>query len=437
MRNTIGIRRESIDATDRRAPLTPDQVGLLVDKFFLCVIVEPSSQRIFADEEYAAAGAKISGDLTSCNVVLGVREIPIQNIQPGQVYCFFSHMIKAQRYNMPMLRHIIESGSTLLDYELVTNESGRRLIFFGDFAGYAGMIDSMWALGKRLDWEGIPNPFSIVKRAREYADLEEAKAAVAGVGRQIQKEGLPAAITPFVCAFTGRGLVSKGAQKIFNLLPAVAVRPDDLESLNKPGAHSPKAVYRVEFRKPDLYAPLDPSAAFDLEDFNERPGRYRGRFSRYTEHLIMVVNGIRWSTRFPRLLTNEHMREVYARNPKPSLRVVGNITCDIEGSIEFTVRSTTLESPVFVYEPVTGDIINGYAGKGPVVLAVDRLPAEFPREASQSMGEMLIPFVRSLAAADFTQPLDALDLPTPFKKSVIAHQGQLTEHFRYLNEYLL
>jgi hypothetical protein len=205
------------------------------------VIVQPSSLRIFSDEEYKAAGTVVSTDLSECNVVFGVREVPLEQISPGQSYCCFSHTIKAQRYNMPMLRHIIESNCTLLDYELVTNEAGRRLIVFGDFAGYACMVDALWILGKRLDEQDIANPFTILKQAGEYGDLEAARAAMSSLGRQIRAEGLPDRIAPLVCAFTGRGQVSKSAQKMLNLLPAVEIRPDDLPTLASTGSNSASA----------------------------------------------------------------------------------------------------------------------------------------------------------------------------------------------------
>jgi alpha-aminoadipic semialdehyde synthase len=437
MKNVIGIRRESVDATERRVPLNPDQVERLIHKHGTKVIIQPSNLRVFADEEYDAAGAAVQEDVSACNAVFGVKEMPIEQIQRGQVYCFFSHTVKAQRYNMPMLRHIIESKCTLMDYELVTNEIGKRLIFFGDFAGYAGMIDALWALGKRLDSESIPNPFSILKQATGYRSLAEAEEAVTRVGRQIRSEGLPDEITPLTCAFTGRGHVSRGAQKIFGLLPAVKVKPEDLASLDGPEAHSKTAVYAVEFRKPDLYEPFDSEADFDPELFEKKPGSYHEKFHRYVDHLTVIVNGIFWSPRYPRLLTREHLSELYTRNPNPRLRVVADITCDIEGSIEFTVRPTTSENPAYVFEPVTSRVVSGFAGDGPVILAVDKLPAELPREASDSFGSALMPFIPELARANFAEPFEGLKIPEPFRKAIIAHQGRLTENFRYLNEYLL
>ena len=437
IRNVIGIRRESVDATERRAPLTPGQIALLTRVHDIKVIVQPSKLRVFPDEEYQAAGAVVASDLSDCNIMFGVKGIPLEHISPGQVFCFFSHTVKAQRYNMPMLRRIIEARCTLLDYELVTNEAGNRLVFFGDFAGYAGMIDALWVLGKRLESESIANPFTILKQAIEYESLDEAKKAVTRLGQQIRAEGLPPALTPFVCAFTGRGQVSKGAQKIFNLLPAVEIRPDDLPTLASTGSFSKNAVYRVEFRKQDLYEPFDPDAVFDAGSFRARPGSYRAKFHRYAPYVTVLVHGIYWSPRYPRLLTREHLGKLYASGEIPRLKVIADITCDIEGSIEFTVRPTTSEQPVYVFEPITSRVVNGFAGEGPVILAVDKLPAELPREASQSFGEALMSYIPALARADFSVPYENLVLPRQFKKAIIAHDGKLTENFRYLNEYLL
>jgi alpha-aminoadipic semialdehyde synthase len=437
MKNVIGLRRESVDATERRAPITPEQAARLVREHDIKVIVQPSKLRVFPDEEYEAAGAIVSSDLSDCNVLFGVKQIPLEHISPGQVFCFFSHTIKAQRYNMPMLRRIIEARCTLLDYELVVNEAGKRLIFFGDYAGYAGMIDALWVLGQRLESENIANPLTLVKQAVAYGSLAEAKDVITRVGQQIRAEGLPDAITPFVCAFTGRGHVSRGAQEIFNLLPAVEIRPDDLPTLASTGSYSRNAVYRVEFRKQDLYEPFDPDETFDPATFDAKPGSYRAKFHRCAPYLSLLVNGIYWSPRYPRLLTRDHLRELYASEKSPRLKVIADIACDIEGSIEFTVRSTTAEDPVYVFEPITGRVVTGFAGEGPVILAVDKLPAELPREASQSFGEALLGYIPTLARADFAVPFEELVIHEQLKKAVIAHDGKLTENFRYLNEYLL
>jgi len=437
MNNTIGLRRETVDDSERRAPLTPTQVRELIRGHGVRVIVEPSGQRIFSDDEYRAAGAEISSDLDPCNIVLGVKEIPVEHIRPGGVYCFFSHTVKAQRYNMPMLAHIVEVRATLIDYELVTSEAGRRLIYFGNYAGYAGMIDSLWALGKRLAWEGISNPFEEIRPAWQYERLADAEAVVAEAGERIREDGLPEAISPLVCVFTGRGRVSRGAQELFGFLPAVRVAPDKIAQLRERGAYSSHAVYGCELRKPDLYARCDGSGGFDADAFQADPSSWKGVLHEYVKAATLIINGIFWSPRYPRLLTREFMRALYADTADRTLRVIGDITCDIEGAIEFTVKATTSEDPVYVYEPLTGRVIDGWEGDGPVVLAVDRLPSELPREASQAFGEGLLPFVADLAGTDFTRPAGELELPAPFRKALIAHRGTLTENFRYLNNYLL
>lgn len=437
MRDTIGIRRESIDPTETRAPLTPEQVKKLIDEYGLRVLIEPSSLRAFPDEDYEDAGAELTNDLSPCNIIFGISQFSPDRILPGHVYCFFSHTVKAQRYNMPMLRHIIESGSTLLDYELVVNGSGTRLVSFGDFGGYAGMIDSLWILGRRLDEEGTANPFSGIKPSREYRNLAEAETAVSRAGERIRAEGLPREICPFVCGFMGAGQVSKGAQKIFGRLPAVEIRPEDLVGLEASGAYSGNVVYWLEFRKSDLYEPIDPYASFNAGELEKMPARYVSSLSRFADSMVMVVNGVQWSSRFPRLLTKEHMREIYRRNPRPRLRVIADIACDIEGSIEFTVKATTADAPAYVYEPLTDNVIDGVAGRGPVIVAVAKFAAGLPLESSRSFGMALLPFIQALAGADFSRPFADLAIPEPFKKAVIVHQGSLTENFRYLNEYLL
>jgi alpha-aminoadipic semialdehyde synthase len=167
------------------------------------------------------------------------------------------------------------------------------------------------------------------------------------------------------------------------------------------------------------------------------PARYESCFHRFADSMTMMVNGIQWSSRFPRLLTKEHMREIYECSPEPQLRVITDISCDIEGSIEFTVKSITYNDPVYTYEPLTEKVIDGYEGNGPVILAVDKFAAGLPLESTKSFGKALLPFIQALAGADFSRPLDELEIPDPFKKAVIVHQGNLTENFRYLNEFVL
>ncbi len=434
MMNSIGIRKETKDTTQRRAPLSPEHVRELVRRHGTKVFVEPWAQRVFSDKEYHGAGAILTTDLSKCNIVFGVKEISPQYLEETMPYCFFSHTIKGQAYNMPMLRHILDHDITLFDYELVRGGDGKRLIFFGDFAGYAGMIDSFWALGRRLVWEGIDNPFTRVRYAAKYERLRDARESLRTIGEQIWKNGLPGQIVPFICAFTGYGRVSRAAQELFELLPTVEIEPDQLQHFVRAGRFSDRVLYKVQFQKSDMFRHRTPRRKFDVEHFHKHPEAYVNRFERFVPDLTMIINGIYWEPQFPRLLTKKFMKTLYKREPHPRLRVIGDITCDIDGSIELTVKETDARNPVYVYEPLSGTVHDGWEGNGPVVLAVDKLPAELPREASESFGNALMPFVPELATARFSRPINDLVVPEEFRRAIIAHRGALSARFSYLKK---
>ena len=436
MKHCIGIRMETKDSTQRRVPLSPEQIGTLIRDHGLRVRIQPMPKRVFAETDYEAMGAEVGEDLSECNVVFGVKEIDPRYMRDGMAYVFFSHTIKAQPYNMPMLRYILDHRITLIDYELIKNDAGRRTVFFGNFAGLAGMIDSLWAMGQRLEHEGIASPFTDIQYATRYDTLADAETAFRRAGERIRTEGLPDAITPFICGFTGYGNVSKGAQHLYNLLPTVSLRPDELSAFVARGVFSNHVVYAVEFREEDMFEPVDTGADFQLQEFFDHPERYRSRFARYLPQLSMMVNGIYWEPRFPRLVTMESARVLWGGPTPPRLRVIGDITCDIDGSIQLTVKETNSDNPVFVYEPLTAAVRDGVAGEGPVVLAVDKLPTELPREASAAFGASLLPYVPALAAVDFDVPFEELALPADLTRAVIAHAGRLTPTYAYLQPHV-
>lgn len=435
MARKIGIRREDKSVWERRVPITPQDARLLQEQHGIEVVVQPSELRIFRDEEYRAAGVQVQEDLSSCDVIFGVKEIPPAQLMPGKTYVFFAHVIKGQPYNMPMLRRLMELGCVLIDYEKVTDEKGRRLIFFGRHAGWAGMLDTLWALGQRLAWEGIPNPFSTIQQAHRYPDMETARAAVREVGERIRREGLPPILAPLVVGFAGYGNVSRGAQEIFDLLPVQEIAPDDLPHLfaEDPARH---VLYKVVFKEEHMVEPIAPGASFDLQEYYQHPERYRSRFSAYVPYLTVLVNGIYWEAKYPRLVTKEYLRELFGAPARPRLRVIGDISCDIEGAVECTVRCTDPGNPVFVYHPRTGQTRDGWEGEGVVVLAVDILPSEVPRDASVDFSAVLREFAPAIAKADYTVPFEELNLPPEIKRAVIVYRGELTPAYRYLERYL-
>jgi len=429
----IGIRAEDKNEWERRAPLTPQHVSLLADRHGVGAIVEPSIRRVFADADYRLAGATISEDLTLCRIVLGVKEIPIEKLAEKKVYLFFSHVIKGQAYNMPMLRRLMELGCTLIDYERVVDEKGNRLIFFGFHAGYAGMIDTLWALGERLADEGVDSPLSEIHLAHQYGSLEEAKAHITDVGERIARDGIHG-VRPPVFAFTGSGNVASGAHEIFELLPFDDVDIDDVASLDSErGTHH--RFLRCAIPRERRFRRRD-GEPFDANDFAASPERYESTIDEILPHITVFVNGVYWDPRHPRLIAREDLDRLWKSEEQPKLRVVGDITCDIGGSIEATVKATSPGDPVFVYDPATGEDTPGVSGRGVVVMAVDNLPCELPAEASEFFGDALVKFVPALEACDWDASFENLALPPEIEPAVIVHRGELTPRYAYLREFV-
>jgi len=430
---SIGIRREDKDPWEARVPLVPDDAARLTSSGSVELVLQPSAQRVFAAAEYERAGARLDEDLSACDIVLAVKEIPRELFAAGKTYAFFSHTIKGQPYNMDMLRRLMELECQLIDYERITDERGRRLIFFSRFAGLAGAIDSLWALGRRLEREGVAaNPFAALEQTYKYPTLAAALAAVREVGERIARDGLPAQICPFVVGVSGYGNVSRGAQEVLDALGAVAVAPADLDGLFA-GPAARRAVHKVVFAEHDMVARRDATAPFELDEYYRQPELYEGVFERWLPRLTVLLNCVFWDAQYPRLVTKAAVRRLYAGAP-PLLRVIGDVSCDIEGSIEFTLKETHIDEPVYVYDPDAESITDGVEGRGPVVLAVGNLPCELSRESSVAFSAALSPFVPALAAADFSLPFAQLSLPPELRRALILHHGDFTPGYDYMRE---
>lgn len=432
----IGIRREDKNRWERRTPLTPQHVRELKKNHNIQTVIQPSEIRVFSDDQYRQAGAAVQEDLSSCPVVFGVKEMPPSFFEREKAYAFFSHTIKGQKHNISMLKQMMSMNCHLIDYEKVVDEKGRRLLFFGRYAGLAGMIDSLWALGKRLDWAGIPNPFSSIRRTFEYATLEEAKQAVASVGQRIKRGGLTPSLLPFICGFVGYGHVSGGAQEIFNLLPHQKIPPEDITRIFHSPGSAKNPLYKVVFEEKHLVEPVSQGSQFELQDYYDHPEKYRSVFETYLPYVTLLINAILWTPRYPRFVTKEGLKKLFENNKSPRLRVIGDISCDIDGTIECTLRTTQPDNPVFVYDPLKDRATDGYEGTGVVVLAVDNLPCELPRASSIHFGRTLMEYVPDIATADFSTAFARCGLPPQIKAGVILYGGQLTPQYEYMEKYL-
>lgn len=435
MNHKIGIRHEDKYLMERRVAIIPKHAKKLIDEQGLEIIVENSPKRIFTHQEFEKAGAKIVKDVRDASVIFGVKEMPIDYFEDHKTYIFFSHVIKGQEYNMPMLKKMMEKKVNLIEYEKVADEMGRRLIFFGHFAGLAGMINSLWSLGQRLKVQGIETPFLQLKQSRYYDSLEEAKQVISKVGQEIIEKGLPAELTPLTIGFTGYGNVSNGAQEIAALLPIKEVDPEELKELSKKTNLPSNVIYKVVFKEEHLSKLKDGNDEFELSDYYTHPEKYVSDFEQYIPHLTILMNCMYWDDKYPRIVTKDYLEKLYT-NGNPKLTVIGDVTCDPDGSIECTHKGTEIEDPVFVYDPFTREPQMGFEGNGLLIMAVDILPSELPRESSIAFSNALFSYIKPITNANYSKDFNSLDLPGPIKKAMILHRGKLTPDYLYLKKYL-
>lgn len=434
MKHKIGIRHEDKYLMERRVPLIPKHVKQLTDSGIEVEVV-PSGKRVFTNEEYRVAGARLNEEPLDADIILGVKEMPIDYFKPYSTYILFSHTIKGQAYNMPLLKNMMERKINLIDYERIVDEQGKRLIFFGRFAGLAGMVNSLWSLGQRLKTNGINTPFLRLNQSHLYDSLEDAKTAVSKVGREIAKNGLPDVLKPLVVGITGYGNVSKGAQEILSLLPTMEIFPSDLLKLKGQKKLPSNVLFKVVFKEEHLAKPNLKNKKFDLQEYYNHPERFKGVFEQYLPHLKVLMNCMYWDNRYPRIVTKDYLEKAYEKGGL-TLEVIGDVTCDPDGSVEITHNGTPIEDPVFVYNPITRKSVTGFEGEGVLVMAVDILPSELPRESSIAFSEALIQFLPELVKADLDVVFQDLNIPNPLKKAMILHHGKLTPDYEYLNRYL-
>lgn len=434
MGKIIAIRHESKYEMERRVPIVPAHVGDLIKKEYE-VHVQSSSKRVFTDEEYRKAGAIVNNDISDADIIFGVKEIPLEELMKGKTYIFFSHVIKGQSYNMPMLKRLMELDCNLIDYEKVTDEFNKRIIFFGKYAGYAGTINTLWSAGQRYLRMGISTPFVKIKQSHNYPSLAEAKKAINEVGLEIMKNGLPKEIHPFIIGVTGYGNVGMGVQEILNLLPSKEISPDEIKNIASNKDLPNNIIYKVVFKEQDMVKNIDANKPFDLQHYYKNPQEYSSVFNQYIEHLNVLIHASYWDNRYPRVISKNEIANLYSK-PNPKLVVIGDISCDPDGGIEFTHKGTEISDPVFVYNPSTEKATMGFDGDGIVVMSVDILPSELPRDSSFGFSEALRPFVESIAECDFNEDYDNLNLAPAIKRALILKNGKLTKPFEYIEKYI-
>lgn len=430
MRKSCGIRREDKNRWEARVPLVPSDIRKLLKKE-IEFYIQPSDVRAFREKEFEEVGVHIEEDLSSCPVIFGVKEMPAQFFEKRKTYIFFAHIIKGQKHNMPMLKKMMKLKCNLIDYERVTDENGRRLVFFGRFAGISGIVDTLWAFGQRLSFEGVKNPFSEIKKTHKYFSLEELKEAIKNIGDRIAKDGLPSSITPCIIGIAGYGNVSRGVQEVLDLLPIEEVSPQEIEKMTD----ERKQLYKVVFKEEDMVEPVSADGIFDLNDYYNYPEKYRSKFHRYLPYLSILMNCIYWNAKYPRLVTKNDIKHLF-NNAGPRLKVIGDISCDIEGAIEVTLHTTDPGMPVFTHNPQDDTASLGFEGSGVVVMAVDNLPCELPRESSIDFSKVVKRFVPAIVSVDYRRSFEEIELPPEIKRALILHKGKLTPNYKYIEQFV-
>lgn len=397
----IGIIREGRVPADRRTPLSPLQCKELKNTFLnIQIFVQPSPHRCFADAEYEAEGISLNEDLTHCDILLGIKEVPISMLIPNKLYFFFSHTIKKQHYNRSLLRAILEKNITLIDYETLTNSQGERLVAFGRYAGLVGTYNALWTYGRRFGLYDLKRAYQCFDKTEVFAALEKVK------------------LPPIRIALTGGGRVVKGAMELLEKVGIRKVSPQDYLQIT----NFDEPVY-VQLRSADYHLHKD-GKSFDSNDFYKNPQDFESAFYPYTKVTDMLIACAYWHPKAPKLFTSKQMQ-----HDDFAIKVVADLTCDIDGSIPCTQRATTIQEPIYDYNPFGQEIEKPLSKPSNItVMAIDNLPTEMPRDASSDFGKMMIESV--------FPHLFGKDGEGVISRAIVADKGRLTKNFAYLQDFV-
>lgn len=396
----IGLLREGKNPPDKRVAFTPRQVEEILQRFpHVTIICQSSESRCFKDNEYREIGVEVRDDVSECDVLMGVKEVPVPNLLSRKTYLFFSHTIKKQPYNRTLLQEVLRRNITLIDYETLKDSQGNRLVAFGRYAGIVGAYNALWTYGARF------KAFRL-RRAFECFDVNDLKL-------ELRKVNLSA----IRIILTGAGRVGKGAMETLDSAGIRKVSPEDFLTL--------------EFKEP-VYVQLSSAeyherkqgGHFNREEFHRHPERYYSTFLKFAAKADMLIAGAYWNPEAPVLFTREEML-----SPNFTIKIVADITCDIGGSIPSTKMPSTIADPIYDYDPKTDTTLPPLSDhRNVTVMAVDNLPCELPRSASEEFGRDLIDRI--------LRPLLSDDKDAIIKRGTIAKNGKLTTYFNYLQDYV-
>lgn len=397
----IGVVREGKTPPDQRVPLTPAQCAELKRSYpDVELVVESSEVRRITDDEYRAEGIDVVKDLSGCDVLLGVKEVPLDELIPDTTYLFFSHTYKLQPYNAKLLRTIVDKRIRLIDYELIKRANGRRVIGFGRWAGIVGAYNGLRAWGMRHGTFALP-------RAIDCADMKDMVSHAKAID-------LPSHMK---IVLTGGGRVGMGAHELLTSLGLREVHADAFlkEDFNE-------AVFtRLDV---DQYNARTDGQPFDMEGFMADATGYKSTFMPYAEVADMYIAGHYWAEGSPFLFTREDMKA-----GSWNVKVVADVSCDIDGPVACTLRPSTIADPLYGYNPTTESECAMDDPSGVTVMAVDNLPCELPRDASHGFGKEMMAHVIPLLVGG-----DRDNMLTNATETTL--EGALAPKFAYLQDYI-
>ncbi|XP_063783261.1 alpha-aminoadipic semialdehyde synthase, mitochondrial [Pseudophryne corroboree] len=439
----LAIRREDINAWERRAPLAPKHVKKLTNLGYK-VLVQTSNRRSIHEQEYIKAGGIIQEDISEAALIVGVKRPPEEKLIPAKTYAFFSHTIKAQEANMSLLDEILKREIRLIDYEKMVDHRGMRVVAFGQWAGVAGIINMLHGLGLRFLALGHHTPFMHIGMAHNYRNSSQAVQAVRDAGYEISLGLMPKSIGPVTFVFTGTGNVSKGAQEMFNELPSEFVEPHELKEVSKTGDLR-KVYATVLSRHHHLVRKTD--GVYDPLEYEKNPELYTSRFNTdIAPYTTCLINGIYWDPHTPRLLNRQDAQRLLAPVKSTSvategcpklphkLLAIGDISADTGGSIEFMTECTTIDMPFCMYDADQHIIHDSVEGNGILMCSIDNLPAQLPIEATEYFGDQLFPYLEEMLTSDARKPLDQQSFSPVVRDAVIISNGSLTPKYKYIQK---
>jgi len=397
----IGVIREEKVPADKRVPLVPEQCKLLMEQYpSVEVVVQSSNIRCFSDDEYKNTGIRVVDEVSDCDVLMGVKEVPKDKLIADKTYFFFSHTIKKQPYNRDLLREVLKRNVTLVDYEVLVGTDKLRIIGFGRFAGLVGAYNSLLTYGKKYGYFDL-------KPAHQCKDFNELK-------EELSKIKIP----PVKIAMTGSGRVAKGVKEIMEIAGIKQVTVEEYLKNDAPDQPVYVQLFVYDYNK------HKDGKEFERQHFYSHPEEYENSFKRFIPHTDILISSAYWDPNAPVMFENDDMKSDDFR-----IKVIGDITCDIKGSIPSTVRATSIEEPCYDYDPYTESEKPAFSDdKLVTVMAVDNLPSELPVDASRDFGESLVNnVIPHLLGGDEDEII---------AKATIAKGGKLTKYFEYLRDYV-